>query len=98
MIIKNIIEQVETSNRPIAKIIKHSGNNKAIAIGLKKGMIWPDHKTSVPAILIVVDGRVTYREGNKAVALDKYDNFDIPVDITHALEAQEDSLCILLQG
>lgn len=98
MIIKNIIEQVETSNRPIAKIIKHSGNNKAVAIALKTGMIWPDHKTPVPAILIVVDGRVTYREGNKAVALDKYDNFDIPVDITHALEAQEDSLCLLLQG
>lgn len=98
MIIKNIIAQVETSNRPVAKILKHSGNSKAIAIGLKKGMIWPDHKTSVPTMLIVADGLVTYREGNKAVVLEKYDNFDVPVDITHALEAQEDSLCILLQG
>jgi quercetin dioxygenase-like cupin family protein len=98
MIIKNIIEQVEASNRPVAKIIKHNGNNKAIAIALKKGMIWPDHKASLPTILLVADGRVTYREGHETIELEKYDNFDIPVDITHSLEAQEDSLCILLQG
>lgn len=71
MIIKNIIEQVETSARPVARVIKHSGNNKAIVIGLKKGMIWPDHKTSLPAMLIVADGCITYREGNKAVVLGK---------------------------
>src|ERR1700759_2778450 len=98
MIIKDIISQAETSNRPVAKIIKHSDSSKVIVIALKKGMLWPDHKTSVPTILIVAEGQVTYREGDKAVHLDKFDNFDIPVDIIHALEAREDGLCILLQG
>ncbi|MDP9079611.1 MAG: hypothetical protein M3O71_19455 [Bacteroidota bacterium] len=97
MIIKDIIAQAKTSNRPIAKIIKHIGNNKVIVIGLKKGITWADHKISLPTILIVVDGSIIYREGHKATALEKLDNFNIPANITHALEALEDSLCILLQ-
>ena len=39
-----------------------------------------------------------YKEGDKATKLLQYDEVEIPVDITHYVEAIEDSLCIITQG
>ena len=98
MIVKNVIEQLETASRPVAKIIKYNECFKAIVIGLKKGMIWNEHKATMPTRLIVSDGTVVYKEGDNAIVLNKHQDMEIPVNIIHALEAKEDSICFLIQG
>ena len=98
MIIKNILAQLDEATRPISKIIKTSDSFKSIAIGLKKGIIWRDHKAAMPTKLTVVQGRVTYRQGEHESELERFDDLDIPVDIIHSLEATEDTICILIQG
>jgi quercetin dioxygenase-like cupin family protein len=98
MILKDIIAQTELSNKPLAQIIKHNNQFKVIAIGLKKGMLWPNHKAMLPTTLLVTKGHVVYKENEREVELAVFDDFEIPVNLVHSLEAKEDSLCILLQG
>jgi quercetin dioxygenase-like cupin family protein len=98
MIIKNILAQLKEATRPVSKIIKAGGFFKSVAIGLKKGIIWHDHKAVMPAKLIVAEGRVIYRQGESKIELEKFDDLDIPINIIHSLEAEEDSICILIQS
>jgi quercetin dioxygenase-like cupin family protein len=98
MIIRNILAELSGSVRPVARIIKASSTFKSIAIGLNTGMIWPDHKAPLPTTLLVAEGSVIYREQNRVVTLHKHDDFEIPVDVKHSLEALTDSICILIQG
>lgn len=98
MIIKNILAQLSETTRPVSKIVKSGTSFKTIAIGIKKGMIWRDHKAVMPTKLLVVQGTLIYRQGEKKVVLEQFDDLDIPVEIIHSLEAVTDSLCILVQG
>ena len=100
MVIKDVLEQLsnQDTNHPSIKILKKGEGYKVIVLGFKKGMILKEHSTSIPAKLVVVEGKVNYKEADSSVVLDKFDEQDIPVNVNHALEALEDSICFLIQG
>jgi quercetin dioxygenase-like cupin family protein len=100
MVIKTVLEQLanQDTNDPSIKILKKGEGYKVIVLGFKKGMILKEHSTPIPAKLIVVDGKVNYKEVNRTLILDKFDELDIPVNVIHAVEAIEDSICFLIQG
>jgi len=98
MVIREIFEKLGTSAKPVARLYYKSGDVKTIFIGFKKGMILARHKTSVPARLMVITGKVTYVQAGDKSILNMYDYKDIPVDIMHEVHADEDSLCMLIQG
>ncbi len=98
MTIKEILKQLETAGHPVAKPI-HKGNNfKVLGIGFKSGMKLKDHQASLPSKLTVISGKVIYRQQETATELQKFDEIEIPVNITHSVEAMEDSICLLTQG
>ena len=88
---------LETAAQPVIKMIQSSEHFKTLIIGMKKGMVWKEHKKTVPNRLIVTEGSVTYKETGKSIALNKYDDLEIPLHIIHRPEANEDSLCFLKQ-
>lgn len=98
MMIKKVLEQLKTAAMPVAKIIQSNENYKAILIGLKKGMEWKEHKTTVPTRLLVIEGSVVYKADGDGTVLNKHDDLEIPVHVLHSLEGNEDSLCFLIQG
>ncbi len=98
MIIKEILLQLETSNHPVAKPIHKGENFKVLAIGFRDGMKLKDHQANLPSKLTVISGKVIYRQHETATELQKFDEIDIPVNITHSVEAMEDSICLLTQG
>jgi quercetin dioxygenase-like cupin family protein len=98
MIIKEVLEQVDSSNNPVAKAIHKGVNFKVLALAFKKGMIMKEHKTSLPAKLTVLVGEVIYRQGSIQRQLGQYDETEIPMDIIHSVECIEDALCLLTQG
>lgn len=73
-------------------------NFKVLMLGFNKGMVLKDHKAHIISKLTVLYGNVIYKEGDKETKLLQYDEVEIPVEITHPVEAIEDSLCILTQG
>jgi quercetin dioxygenase-like cupin family protein len=96
--IKNIISDLKTSSHPVAKALHKGEHFKVLMLGFNKGMTLKDHKAHTTSKLTVVYGNVIYKEGDKETKLLQYDEVEIPVEITHSVEAIEDSLCILTQG
>lgn len=96
--IKELKEKLLTANNPVAKAL-HAGNGfKTLVLGFNKGMILKEHQAHVKSKLTVLEGEVSYKEAERTVELQQYDEIDIPVEVIHAVEAKEDSLCLLTQG
>jgi quercetin dioxygenase-like cupin family protein len=98
MIIKEIAQQVAGSTHPVARAIHQGPHCKALAIAFTKGMRLKDHKTALPATLIVLSGTVVYQEGDLQKELGQYDTTDIPVGVVHAVDCTADAICLLIQG
>lgn len=98
MTIKEIKEELKVSNHPIAKSLHHGTGFKVLILGFTKGMILKEHKAHIQSKLTVLEGIVIYKEDNRVIELMQYDEVEIPIEITHSVEAIEDSLCILSQG
>lgn len=98
MILKEVLSQLEQASGPVAKVFQRGEQFKVIVLGFKKGMALKEHKTGLKAKLLTIEGSVRYKEAEKAVVLNKFDEQDIPINVFHSVEALEDSLCILIQG
>ncbi|WP_194776222.1 cupin domain-containing protein [Pararhodonellum marinum] len=98
MTINDIKEELKEANQPVAKSLHHGKGFKVLIIGFRKGMILQKHKAHTKSKLTVLEGAVVYKEESRNVALTQYEEVEIPVEIMHAVEAVEDSLCILTQG
>ncbi len=98
MIIQEIQEKLMSAAKPVARLYFKSGDVKTIFIGFKQGMVLDQHKTHLPARLMVINGHVTYVQTGESTPLSQYEYKDIPVNIMHEVHADEDSLCMLTQG
>ena len=98
MIIKDILKQIETAEKPVAKMLRKGEHFHVLAIGFKKDMILAEHTSSLPARLLVVKGAVVYNDAQGPHPLGLYDEFEIPVDDPHWVEASEDSLILVIKG
>lgn len=96
--IGNIMTALETSSHPVARALHIGDHFKVLMIGFKKGMILTDHKAHSTAKLTVLAGSVLYKESDREVTLMQYEEVDIPLEVTHSVEALADSLCVLTQG
>ena len=98
MVIKSALQELEKATHPVAKIIHNDANCKTLVLAFKKGMVLKEHKTNVPTTLLVMDGEIEYRVGEEKITLKKYNQTGIPIGMLHAVEAKEDSVCLLIQG
>lgn len=98
MIIQEVLSQLESATGPVVKVLQRSDHVKVIVLGFKKGMVLKEHQTGVTTKLVIIEGSVSYRQAEKTLALNKFDDLDIPVHIMHSVEALEDSICFLIQG
>lgn len=98
MIISSIQKEVGSSSHPVAKAVHKTLNAKAICIGFTKGMELKEHKAHMPTTLLVLNGSINYKEGEKELNLNQFQEYEIPVEVSHAVYALEDSLILLIQG
>ncbi len=98
MIIKQIKQELKLAKNPIAKSLHHNDGFRVLVLGFRKGMLMKSHTAKWPSKLTVLEGSVTYLEEKGNTILKQYDEFDIPINITHGVEANEDSLCLLTQS
>lgn len=98
MTIKEIKEKLKNSNNPVARSLHQGSGFKTLVMGFNKGMVLKEHKAHIKSKLTVLEGAVRYKEENRIVELEQYDEVEIPIEITHSVEALADSLCILTQG
>lgn len=98
MTIQEVKEKLKTSSGPVARALHQGHGFKVLVMGFNKGMILKDHKAHIKSKLTVLEGAVIYREAAREVSLERYGEVGIPVEVTHGVEALEDSICLLTQG
>ena len=98
MTIQEVKEKLKTGTGPVARALHQGHGFKVLVMGFKKGMILKDHKAHIRSKLTVLEGAVVYREADREIRLDQYQEVDIPVEVMQGVEALEDSLCLLTQG
>ena len=98
MIIKEILSELETKDHPIAKALFKKEGFRVLVLAFKNGMVLKEHKANVQTKLVVLEGSVKYKSETTEIELGKYDEFEIPVNELHAVNALENSLCMLVQG
>ncbi|MET1056154.1 MAG: hypothetical protein ABWY16_12670 [Pedobacter sp.] len=89
---------MENATDPVVQVFRQNEHFKVITVGFKKGVVLKDHQTSIKTVLLVVKGVVTYREADRSVNLYQYDEYEIPLNVTHSVHATEDSICFLIRG
>jgi len=98
MVIQEIITQLETATHPVAKILQKGENFKILAIGFKENMILKNHKTPYNSKLVVINGSVKYKQGDKEILANQFDEIDIPTNEIHNVIAISNSICLLIQS
>ena len=98
MIIKEILAELEMKHHPIAKALFKKEGFKVLVLAFKNGMVLKEHKANVPTKLVVLEGSVNYKSETTEIELGKYDEFEIPVNELHAVNALTDAVCMLIQG
>ena len=98
MIIKQVLARLEEAGSPVVQVLQQQSAGKVLVLGFKKGMVLKEHQTQIQAKLVVVNGSVVYKEGDKSVTLSKCSDLDIPIKVMHSVEALDDSVCLLILG
>lgn len=98
MTIQAIKDQLNSSERPIAKSFHTGEHFKVLLFGFKKGMKLDDHTAHHPTKLLVLEGKVIYHQSKKDVRMKQFDEIDIPAEMEHSVAALEDSMVLLTQG
>jgi quercetin dioxygenase-like cupin family protein len=94
----NLKRKIENTEIPVVakKVLKEKAN--ATLIQLKKDAVLKEHQSMTNAMLVLLDGAVTYREKKRTETLSSnLDFIYIPNHITHKVLAEEDSLLLLVQ-
>lgn len=98
MTIKEIKDQLKTSDKPVAKSFHVGDKFKVLLFGFNKGMKLEDHTAKHSTKLLVLEGDVIYHQAKKDIRLKQYDEIDIPANVSHSVGALKDSLILLTQG
>lgn len=98
MVIKNIVRELETAEKPVAKMLRKGESFHVLAIGFKKNMVLARHTSKLPARLVVIKGEVVYSNDEDFTQLELYDEYEIPVEEPHWVEASEDSIILVIKG
>lgn len=80
----NITKELKfNQDKPTVLSVQKSDSFNTFAIGLKRNQVLDQHKTAMPAWLVVLRGSILFRINSEDHHLSEFDTFNIPVDIVH---------------
>lgn len=84
---------------PVFRPLFRAQNGRLTAIRLRRGEVIKEHKSPVPAMLLVLEGTVVYNQlaDGSEHRLGSLEYLEIPPDATHQVTAETDAYCILIQ-
>lgn len=97
MTVKEILSELPTATKPLVHKFEQEAGSHVLAIGLNKNVILKEHKSEIPARILVIKGRITYIAGDKRTKLELFDEHIIPIGEYHSVEPQEDSVFLVIK-
>ena len=84
---------------PVLRPLFKAQNGRLTAIRLRKGEVIKEHKSPVPAMLLVLEGVVVYKQlvDGAEHRLGASEYTEIPPEVIHQVTAEVDAYCILVQ-
>lgn len=98
MVLKEILSEIETTDKAVVRKLQNGKEHQVLAIGLQKNAILKEHKTDIPAKLYVLQGEVTYRTGGTENTVKQFEEQEIKVGDLHSVIANENSLFLVIKG
>lgn len=94
----NILETLQlTDEKPAVLRIKNSDRSQVIAIGLKKDQVLKKHLTTIPALLVLLKGKIAFEMEGNISELSTHHTFNIPINILHEVTALEESVFLVIK-
>lgn len=98
MTIDYIAEKLQNSEDPVAKALHIGDNFKVLIFGFRKGMEIQEHEVYHPTKLLVMSGKMLYKQGESEKTLTTFQEMEIPLREPHTIQALEESFVLLTQG
>lgn len=94
----NIKEALKlTDDKPAVLQIKNTDKIQVIAIGLKKNQVLKEHISPIPALLVVLEGLISFEMEGSKTQLSAMGTFDIPVNIPHEVTGLYESIFLVIK-
>lgn len=94
----NLKETVQLSDdKPAVVQVKNTDKSQILAIGLKKDQVLKKHITPIPALLVVLEGRVLFEVEGSSTEIPTLGTIDIPVNIPHEVTGLQESLFLVIK-
>ncbi|RMB64203.1 hypothetical protein EAX61_01540 [Dokdonia sinensis] len=97
-VLNEIARALPASDKPIIKQIYNQEGQKMLAIGLKKGVVFPEHLAPSKAKLMVIQGEVDYNTETESFRFQSFDTYDIPMNVKHSVVGFSNSIFLVLFG
>jgi quercetin dioxygenase-like cupin family protein len=93
------LKNLHTENKAVqTNVLFQPTDGKVISLQIAKNQQLAEHITKVPALLVCVSGNATYNDENgTTIKLQSGDYFNIPVNVKHWVDAQEESNFLLIK-
>lgn len=98
MLVKEILSELPTATKIVVRKFEQEEGSHVLAIGLNKNVVLKEHKSDIPARILVIKGAITYIAGKNRVDLDLYDEHIIPIGEYHSVEPREDSIFLVIKN
>jgi quercetin dioxygenase-like cupin family protein len=95
----NIADEIVFNKlKPFILSIRKTETMNVFAVGLLKGQVLSQHKTPIPALLVVLKGAILFRINSEEIELAAMDTYQIPVDVLHeAVGVEEENIFMITQ-
>lgn len=97
MLVKEILSELSSAKKPVIRKFEQEEGSHVLAIGLNRDVILKEHKSDIPARILVIKGAITYVAGENRTNLQLYDEHIIPIGEYHAVEPHEDSIFLVIK-
>jgi quercetin dioxygenase-like cupin family protein len=94
----NIKEDLKLSDeKPAVLLVKNTDKSNVIAIGLKKNQVLKKHITPIPALLVVLEGLISFEMEGKTTEIPALGTIEIPVNTPHEVTAIKESIFLVMK-
>ena len=97
MLVKEVLSELPTATKPVIRRFEQEEGSHVLVIGLNKKVILEEHKSDIPARILVIKGAITYITGGKRLKLGIFEEHIIPIGECHSVEPQEDSIFLVIK-
>lgn len=98
MIIKEILSELSSATKPVIGKFEQKEGSHVLAIGLNKDVVLKEHKSDIPARILVIKGSIVYIAGEKRKEIGLFEEHIIPIGEYHAVEPKEDSIFLVIKN